>query len=67
MISVFQALRLVNNRSLEEALGIVFSDTSFVPAESSTSTSGASIEQVTETPYESVGRIALLAKLLSNK
>ncbi|CAF0891506.1 unnamed protein product [Adineta ricciae] len=48
-----QALRLVNNRSLEEALAIVLGDPSLIPPKSSTSTSGACIEQATETPYES--------------
>ena len=66
MISVFQALRLVHNRSLEEALAILLGDPSFIPPKSTTSTSGASIEQVTEIPYESVGTITLLAKLLSS-
>ncbi|UJR36730.1 hypothetical protein I4U23_029446 [Adineta vaga] len=48
-----QALRAVNNRSLEDALAVVFGETSMFSGESSTSVNGASIAQVAETFYES--------------
>jgi hypothetical protein len=55
--SLFQALRLVNNRSLEDALAVVFGETPVFSADSTISTNGASIEQATQVSYESVGRI----------
>ncbi len=54
---LFQALRLVNNRSLEDALAVVFGETPSFSADSVISTSGASIEQATQVSYESVGQI----------
>jgi hypothetical protein len=54
---LFQALRLVNNRSLEDALAVVFGETPVFSADSTISTNGASIEQATQVSYESVGRI----------
>jgi hypothetical protein len=51
----FQALRLVNNRSLEDALAVVFGESPSFSAESTTSVNGASIEQATQVSYESVG------------
>ncbi|CAF1339443.1 unnamed protein product [Adineta steineri] len=48
-----QALKSVNNRSLEDALAVIFGETSFFPGETATSISGARVEQVTQTPYES--------------
>jgi hypothetical protein len=52
---LFQALKIVNNRSLEDALAIIFGETSLFSTESTTSVNGASIEQATQYPYQSVG------------
>lgn len=52
--SSFQALRMVNNRSLEDALAVVFGETPTFSTASGTSTSGAPIEQATQVSYESV-------------
>lgn len=51
----FQALKLVNNRSLEDALAVVFGEPPSFSAASMTSASGASVEQATQVSYESVG------------
>ncbi|CAF0811159.1 unnamed protein product [Rotaria sordida] len=48
-----QALRIVNNRSLEDALAVVFGESPSFFAESVTSASGASVEQATQVSYES--------------
>ncbi|CAF3544832.1 unnamed protein product [Rotaria socialis] len=48
-----QALKIVNNRSLEDALAVVFGETPTFSAGSMISTSGASIEQTTQISYES--------------
>jgi hypothetical protein len=52
---LFQALKIVNNRSLEDALAVVFGESPSFSAESVTSINGASIEQATQVSYESVG------------
>jgi len=52
---LFQALKIVNNRSLEDALAIVFGESPSFSTESGTSISGASVEQATQVSYESVG------------
>jgi hypothetical protein len=44
----------VNNRSLEEALAIVFGEAPFFSTDSVISASGASVEQATQVSYESV-------------
>ena len=49
-------MRIVNNRSLEDALAVVFGESPSFSAGSVTSTGGASVEQATQAPYESVGR-----------
>ena len=51
---LFQALRIVNNRSLEDALAVVFGETPNFSAEPAISVSGASVEEATQIPYESV-------------
>jgi hypothetical protein len=50
---LFQALRLVNNRSLEDALAVVFGESPSFSSEPITSLNGASVEQATQV-YESV-------------
>jgi hypothetical protein len=45
----------VNNRSLEDALAVVFGESPSFSAGSTTSINGASIEQATQVSYESVG------------
>lgn len=50
---VFQALRMVNNRSLEDALAVVFGETPNFSGVSGTSTGGQTVEQTTQV-YESV-------------
>jgi hypothetical protein len=52
---LFQALKLVNNRSLEDALAVVFGEAPSFSTESATSINGSSIEQATQVSYESVG------------
>lgn len=53
---VFQALLIVNNRSLEDALAIIFGEAPSFSSTSIVSASGASVEQATQVPYQSVGR-----------
>lgn len=53
----FQALKSVNNRSLEEALAVVFGEPSFFPSSSATATSGATVEQATQVWNESVSAL----------
>jgi len=48
-------LKIVNNRSVEDALAVVFGESPSFSAESVTSINGASIEQATQVSYESVG------------
>jgi hypothetical protein len=50
---LFQALRLVNNRSLEDALAVVFGESHSFSSEPVQSLNGASVEQATQV-YESV-------------
>ena len=49
-----QALIIVNNRSLEDALAIVFGEAPLFPSDAITSMNGASIEQVTQVFHNSV-------------
>lgn len=62
---LFQALKIVNNRSLEDALAVVFGETSLFSTESSTSVNGANVEQPTRDPYQSVGYILISVHLIT--
>ena len=52
---------MVNNRSLEDALAVVFGETPTFSAVSGTSTKGEPIEQATQVSYESVSSMILFS------
>ncbi|CAF3843812.1 unnamed protein product [Rotaria sordida] len=60
-----QALRIVNNRSLEDALAVVFGESPSFFAESVTSASGASVEQATQVSYESSFLFQMISEILT--
>lgn len=52
---------MVNNRSLEDALAVVFGETPTFSATSVTSTNGEPVEEATQVSYESVSALILLS------